>query len=593
MQEAVSYFMNCSKCGQPIVEGKNTLCPNCMKEEECEKASLAAESAEAVQPNPAAEQAEGEGMQPTELPFLQEEKPKKNKKKIALFSGIVAAVLVLCAAVGIALSWKDLQRNFFDPQKFIVRLEKKNVKSLSSEVAASFTAFSGESAVTESGEISSMSFDGKLKLVLGDKVLSLMNIFGAGTNFDWMKDISFDFQSDMKGNQARFAYALFLSGQKITNFDVYMDSDGQKMVISAEELNDKALGFDFSSFDMDEAFSANSIPGQVFAVLSEEEIEGLINDTMQIVFNHVQMVERGKETVMLGGKSEKLTSFRITFSEKDFLDIGAEVLETMKNDERIEKLYSAMAEYDAEIADTDLKELIDDAIDSLKEQKDEIDEDSALIMTDFVNRNNEIVGRSFAITEDGEEEEMFSWLTVSEKNDYFLAMTVSGEEFLTGRYTEENEKVNGEFALEFDGKKLAEISLVDVIYEEGNESGTMRLQPVKGFWELCEFDSQAMAMIEFLDPSLEIRFSASADEGKGAFEFTVLSGKETLFGMKTSIEAVEAREFSIPTDYVDASDEDAVMEWYNSLRLDTILENLRKAGLPTELLGASFEGVPA
>jgi hypothetical protein len=71
---------------------------------------------------------------------------------------------------------------------------------------------------------------------------------------------------------------------------------------------------------------------------------------------------------------------------------------------------------------------------------------------------------------------------------------------------------------------------------------------------------------------------------EGELELNVLTGKKVLLGI-----AVEAKETSVgsiklPTNFVDSNDSSAMEQWLSNAKFDVLLNNLKKAGVPSDLV---------
>ncbi len=429
-----------------------------------------------------------------------------------------------------------------------------------------------------------------VELELGKEALSLIE---DSTDMDmkWLNDIAVAFAANMKNDMAQANVIFEIDGKEIIDADAIVDIKNGDIFLALLNLSDKYLTIsDMMPTDenaaMGAAVSTEMITKIVDKLPSEKKMNKLINKYLKIALDQIEDVSESKETLKIGDIEEKVTALKFKCKEKTVLNMGIAVLEELSNDKDVKNIIEDVA---AVLADEGLIESTDGIYDSflggidmalteLEDMKDgELSKDNMLVLTDYVNSKHEIVGRSIKVGE----EEVLSYAT-AHKGSKFEFEFKAGELKLTGAGKDKSGKIDGEFKLSADGKKMLDIVVSDFDTDkikDGKISGTFKVDPTANMYsELMGNDSGMLAAL-----NLEFEFIIDADNESGEIEVNLIENDELFVGVVLTYDSGNGDKVSAPSDK-DQVEMEEFDEWVASLDFEKIIKALEKADVDKDII---------
>lgn len=554
--------------------------------------------------------------------------PKPPRAKGFPLGTVIAAILVVAIAVSAVVCWDSVQsffvRSFGTPEEYLERVEEKAAEEVIDSVSSAYGDILGafDTADTDTA------LSAQISISVGDDLLDLLstylNAYGMNMDVSWLGDICLTMDEATDGDLFRTSIGIGLGNTTIATYDFIMDLAMGTVYYGFPELSDAYLCLDPEDMGMD-MDDYQEIMDQYSQILvdvlddlpSEKRVNELLSKYWQIVLEHMQDTEKDTETVEVGGIAQKLNVITCTLTQEDLLNIFIEILEDIRDDDELidcitgiwEQVYqgngyydwvynSATGEYEMVFVsdeldyEEELLDAIDETLEELEDALDRCDEDNRINITTYVDNSDEIVGRTFEIeSADGEDQEI-SWVTVWKGKEYAFEADILGQVKITGSGTRSGDLINGEYKVKYQRQTVLEIEVIDYDEKKADEgylSGSFKFVPGDDLLEEILDDmgvSSLGGVIKLTDLGIQIDISESADGT--SMGIRVVQGRSTLVGLTVSTETGSDISVKVPGNTVGV---DEAMEWIVSFDFDTLLSNMRKAGVDEELVDMLEDGI--
>ena len=161
--------------------------------------------------------------------------------------------------------------------------------------------------------------------------------------------------------------------------------------------------------------------------------------------------------------------------------------------------------------------------------------------------------------------------TVTEGKNFASELIVENAGLeVTGEGTISNGKTTGTYNVEVQGEDTLTLEVKDL----DAEGGTITLKPAESIMN----NITGGADLPFEDIALEIKLD------KDGIELNALSGSKKLVGIALTVKESSIGSVKLPTKYVDGTDTDELMNWVSGANFSTLFNNLKKAGVPSDLV---------
>ncbi len=558
--------MYCNNCGKEMPDG-DMFCQHC--------------GAKVEQETPV-ESVTGEGSP-------QPKAPKKfNKKKI--WVPIVSVVGVLAVSVGVAFA-HPVGRNFLtklimSPEKYFEHSLTKNAKAFTDNLYESINSFKGLS-FREGGA------EGEMKVEFGEGFKEVIEE-AAGDEAEYITWIDsfgadFDVAVSKKGVSGDLTYKI--NDSKITTLELDEDLENFIAYYRLPDINDEAIKVDFSEIyeeaGMGELMSIlGNISKEVdkfYGLIPEQKVaEDIFVRYAKVIAGEIKDVEEETEKIEIEGVSQKCTVLTAEIDGDVMLAMAKSVLEEVKDDEDIEDIIKDfMRAYNVDEGNYD--NFVDSINNALDNFPDEIEEDISFDVKLYVDNRGGIVGLGIEVQG---AEISFITLEKGDKNAIEFKVEAPGANISFSGMEEENGgKSSGEYALKVNSMELISFKTSGVDVEKaknGEFVGKMTIEAGKGISDLMDMmgGRSEMAAIADVISSLKLELSATETSGK----LSVYAKDKMFIAMTVDAKENNNTELTFPDSYVDVTSGDDIEGWLANCTIDGLLENLKNADLPSDLV---------
>lgn len=621
--------MICNNCGFEIPEG-SAFCGNC-------GAQIAQE--ETVTPQEATTEqyavdnevyTQGYTEDYTENMYIDQQEEIKPKKKFKIpkkliFITIPAIVLVVAiifnwyAICGYFVKWFGSDADYF------TYVEKANAENSADAISEMYGKML---SMMDSGTGST---EADMKITIGDKAFDMLSLAGVSESyvkkFDFLKEIDLNVNFAFEELKMQYQVGLGIGGEEILKGDIVVDGTSGAMYAGLPGLSDKYIKSGNATVQYDDEIM-EAFESIVESLPDDSDVNDLLEKYLEIAFECIsdKYVDVSDGTLVANNIEQDCTVVEVEVTDKLLLKMCLEIAKEATDDEEIEEIIDKLEDVVNDLAtvsganEIDLYDELSDellqTIEELEEMIDNIEEERALFyLTDYVDGTHNIIGRKIEISDysyeydemTGEEKKVFDkkeifFMGKTENGDcgYECWLNVEGVKIqLLGKGSESwwNEVITGEFELVISAKDksytLLEIETEELDCAEITEklSGLIRVRPGEN---LVDFIAETMGkstahdvkkVISFLDPSIEIKMNNSSDTAENTIE--VMSGDDLFFGIEMKTKTDENAEVIVPGESEVVDQE----RWVESLDFDSVIEKLKKIGVPSEILNAFMNGL--
>jgi hypothetical protein len=275
---------------------------------------------------------------------------------------------------------------------------------------------------------------------------------------------------------------------------------------------------------------------------------------LEIALKEVDDVKKNSKKISIDGVSQKLTTLKIGLSEETVLKMALAVMEEAKDDKDLKKALLPLLDYLAEEMDMDedgdelyemMQEAIDEGAEAMDDLVDDADDEEIVTITDYVNNNHEVVGRTIEVAG----QEYFTYVTVRKGNKVASKIEVYGQEVLAGSGTEKKGILNAEYSVTIEEETLVNITVedfnTDLLEKDMIINGTFTLRPTAKLYEMANLDSSISSVINTVDPALQIVCDGSKEKSTAAIN--LLSGNKVFVGISLDSSSEEPSNVKVPT----------------------------------------------
>lgn len=533
-------------------------------------------------------------------------------KKISsakLFKTILSLVMVLSILVGCSMMFagcsdsgsgsgeetKAPAGNKHDPAQYEglndeEYLQKLGYNNLSDAVAALTDAY--DAYKSSLGKSASAGAKGTMTITVGDDILDMLeDAAGGNMKFDFLSKINLDVNVGMKDDLSQVEMGIGLNNKKIATANLLVDMANAAMYLAIPEVNATYVKLGMGAMSGNAYAtpgSATSVQGMMAAMAelgealpSGDQLETIINSYLKVVLEEIDDVERTSVKQELGGLKQDQTQLTVKLYQEDLLNMAKAVLTKAENDDDIKKIIEdvvkGVAEMTGETMDEaeiygQFRDAVKNALEVVEASRENLDTENYMTITVNTDSVHNVVG--FAAELPGSESMGINYVSVTEGDK--TAMQLIGKDAdttvfeIAGEGTVKNGKSSGTYAVVVQGEQILTFQTKNL----DAKGGTITLKPTEDVLDEITGGTD----LPFNDLALEITMA------EGELELNVLTGKKVLLGI-----AVEAKETSVgsiklPTNFVDSNDSSAMEQWLSNAKFDVLLNNLKKAGVPSDLV---------
>lgn len=495
---------------------------------------------------------------------------------------------------------KEQYENLSD-EEYMQKLEQNNIGGILDTI----TDFYGSlDSMDPSNSSLNMGAEMNISVQVGDMIIDMLedrysSSTGDYMDFSFLSKLGLDIDMDFDGSMMAYDMALALSNHKLVSMQMIMDMTEAIVWMGIPELNDTFLKVETEGVDVDMG-SVMDMLTQLSTIEvvrpSAEQLSEILNRYIGIALSNIKNVQRTDTTLELDGLKQDCTLMTVKIYEADALAVVKAVITEALEDEELEEIIDNFSEfyneamrisyeemdYSWEWNDVDLHEqfvaMLENALEGMDVPEDELDTESYIELLSYIDDDHNVIGRAFSMPEN--DRPMVHYYTVTEGNAFaFEAVLEPASVSLVGSGTNKGGVIDAEYTLNVSGTDMVVFELEDWENNGAEDvSGTVRIEPTA---QLIQNITGGSNSLPFADVALEIKL----DLGKNFYmELNLLGNDELVVGLILDSKSTSADSVQVPSNSIDINDSYALQEWVEEMDFDTILRNLRNAGVPSELV---------
>ena len=446
---------------------------------------------------------------------------------------------------------------------------------------------------------------GTFTLTVEDTGRALAGALMGGTDVSWLQSFTFDSDITIKDGVEAIAGGLLLNDTKLCDLNFYMDLANMVEYIQIPELSDGYISAPIEgTVTTSEGVAENSQEimstymnalSDLSSALPDSDTLGTLLDRYgNIIIDNIEDGSSVEESVSVDGISEDCTVYEGTVSEKAVTAMAEGILTAAKDDAEIKGLFEQWAgASDGENQYQQFEDAVADALDSIGSADGEVSEDPVFSSKVWVNADNKIVGREFAVIDGAETTPVFTWKAPSDGDTSALLLEITAEDSsltLTGSGTTSDGLLNGDYIFAIDGTEAADINVENLETKPekaGYYNGTLNVTfPAAEADDTTTDEESEAASNPLAGFGMVINLESDASTDASSIGLTVTTSGAPIATLTISSgygDGVDIPDLTSLDKTYDGSDDAAMTEYVANIKWDTFLANIKAAGVPDEL----------
>ena len=446
---------------------------------------------------------------------------------------------------------------------------------------------------------------GTFTLTVEDTGRALAGALMGGTDVSWLQSITFDSDITIKDGVEAIVSGLLLNDTKLCDLNFYMDLANMVEYIQIPELSDGYISAPIEgTVTTSEGVAENSQEimstymnalSDLSSALPDSDTLGTLLDRYgNIIIDNIEDGSSVEESVSVDGISEDCTVYEGTVSEKAVTAMAEGILTAAKDDAEIKGLFEQWAgASDGENQYQQFEDAVADALDSIGSADGEVSEDPVFSSKVWVNADNKIVGREFAVIDGAETTPVFTWKAPSDGDTSALLLEITAEDSsltLTGSGTTSDGLLNGDYIFAIDGTEAADINVENLETKPekaGYYNGTLNVTfPAAEADDTTTDEESEAASNPLAGFGMVINLESDASTDASSIGLTVTTSGAPIATLTISSgygDGVDIPDLTSLDKTYDGSDDAAMTEYVANINWDTFLANIKAAGVPDEL----------
>lgn len=518
--------------------------------------------------------------------------PRKKRGLVVVFAVVLVAAVALLGVTQASAFMTFARQTFMEPHEYYQYVEKKEAEKLAEAMTSVYHSMVKETVQQKDQKVST-----EMTVQVGEGLAGMLTQ-SYGMDLSWLESVGIVAESN--GNEEVYStnLALKVKDQTIVTGNVILDMNAERIYMKSQELKDTYLALDLaklmeeSGADIEQTRAAIQKTEEVREALPEkEELEKLINKYASIAVSCITKVEKKKDILYANGVTAECTLLVATVDGETYKSMIKAVCAAIPQDEELKavvlEVLSLQEDVDAEAAYEEFLLSVAEAAASVDEQEME----GEVELSVWINRKGEIYGRSVELISDYSTYS-FSYafprdgakigMEVKMVTDTESVSLVGSAGLVDGKLTGTARLKRGEGELLVFTLENAEISGKKVV------SGAVKIA-LADVWA----DSLA-GQVPFDLKTTAIRVDFTAKEKESGLGLSLLMEEQLFAGVHVSGKTAKGEAVALPAEgeYVLADEEAAIEEYATNISLEKILENLKNAGMPQELLDMISPALP-
>lgn len=604
--------MFCENCGKDLNDGA-MFCPNCgwrVSKEEAPAAEAPVEPAAVmpeeptpvmpeepapaapVEPAPAVQQPVPPVMMPVQAPV----KKKKAKWPIAVIAVVVVLTAGIAAFANLDVLSNAFRKTFSSPEEYYQYIEKENLTEGIQQFAKSY------GKVLDNANAFDQTQTLDVTVSIGEEGKKTLESY-IPYDLSWLDSAHIKMDVNLKDYMMGMNLQTALGAQDIISMDYVADFEKNEFLMRFPELTEKYLGMKMDTGDTNFAEVIAQSQAMYDYFPKQEMLEELALSYMETVLSCLNHVDMTKEEVQAGGVAHTYTKLTVRFDEASCRQIAEKVLKKAQKDEKLKELIISIAdmsismdeefysyyEYTSEDVYNEFLEEVEYALEDLEYFS--LDEDEKITMNVWVNNKGKIVGRDFGINSEYEKTTVgYKVVEDGKKIGYEVKADNGYEKFgVRGNGTKSGNMLTADFEAYHDNDIWVKLAAKDF------DLNSLKDGYLNGTFVLSAGEEMQKEFMDYYGFSLLNRYSVSITsdmkENETNLQIGLLHDGGEMFTVDLGMTSGKGKTQEMPSEsdimYVE-SDYDLLV-WLAGADLHPIVQNLRNAGLPSEICDAIEE----
>lgn len=453
-----------------------------------------------------------------------------------------------------------------------------------------------------------------ISVTLGDDLISslgtMMQMYQLPGDASWLKEFGLNMDVNYTKDLTKMVLALRLGGTEAVSAEVIQDMANQMVYMGLPGLNDQYIAV---GANVSQSAVAMSGMGDYAALIAALPTEATLNTLLTRYLNLLQQElgdpTVGTETLSFSGISQEVTATTHTIRRSDVLDMAEAVMKAAQTDAELEAMLDKLSAYvntqgEAEYAEyskqygttfvwetvdlhEELMDEIDSALEDIAETRVELEDGDFLALSVFSDGEKDLGIRLKVVT--GYDSVEINAYSLTQNENTALLVEISDLFRLSGTGTRSKDLLSGSYTLSAQGQDMAYLDVKNLDMEAlkaGNLKGTLSLRlSQKMIQEMFGYGS-------FVTTNTRIDINLNTEGDNGVIECKLYDGSKFMLGVTMRTKTLPAEKIQLPTSYVDAQKQEELMNWVSALDLDKLMQNLRQAGVPDELVDTLESSMP-
>ena len=535
------------------------------------------------------------GFNPADIP--EPTKGSGSKKGIVIIVALVAVLVAAALAVGYFVFGL-----FVSPAKILSKTIDNGKNDIFDEYKTGYKSIQ-DSYKDLNGDMTL-----SVEATLGDKAKSLLDDAGSsvGTDLSWIESGRADIAVDVQEEQIGFGVKGSLNGQEIGTVNAILDANSEKAYISVPEvLGDTALEAE-GDFDSEMFMEALASYTETFTKYAEiypdpDKFNKCVTKYTDIVSKDLSKCEitKSKNEITAGDVTAKYTELEIELDKKTALQIADDLMTEFEKDDDLRELLNPIIEaelqspeYSDYFEDADAfwdytLDQLADAKESIEDELDEIEDDEDL-NDDVVTLYVYVDGFDFkGIALEPEDADGRLEIFTVEKGDksgirFYFDDGASSEYLFEGEGTTKKGLLNGTYTFSVDDEDYFTIEVKDFDKDKFDKNRDYKGDFIFSLGEGLTGDFYDETSEMFGLAKYDISFDTKGATGTVGVD--ILVDDESLAKITMTYSMEDVKDMKIPSDTVDVEnmDEEELLNFIKGIKLDKLVDNLEKAGVPEE-----------
>lgn len=427
-------------------------------------------------------------------------------------------------------------------------------------------------------------------------------------DLSWLNSANISMNNSFDKDSSAQSANLYVNGNKICTLNFYMDSSDSSFYLNIPELNDGYIKGSLMDVGGNDTASEESLHMQMEAadilenyftakdkLPNADVLQKTLDKYAGIIIDNVVEQAGSTESVKAGDVEEELSVLTADVDQYAAAEIVSEIEASAKKDEDLKSVIETLLSFShsSDYTYDDFLMSLDDMKTSLAEDNDlesetgngesdiapggcyQTEKASAFkfALNSYVDADGNIVGRQITAGEKEEEVPIFKCLKTKDgdKEGYILQIGEASEGILLeGSGTVDGNMLNGNYDISVGGEKMLTLGITDhdlSLWKDGKIKGSYGISGITD----GKFDGLGLTFtVDGAEDKTDVRASLSVKgDYLGSLSISSENKDQVTVPDKKSMDKV-----------YDFSSEKDVTAYTDSMDMETILNNLEKAGMP-------------